>query len=200
MLIPRSPSPTRPATPIPLEERPIKTLSQAEKDELVRRQQVSIQSPCLKDVVLTIVQARYRAERAGNVKREAHGTPGLTPKSERGVKRERDEEMEEMIASFSARKVKTHPFTRGEIVELDWWPGKEGEEEGFIIWKHRVSDNDGDSYFPPVRWPLGVICEVELTCFCLVLIWSGDYISSLMPDNLGLEAFLILNMQSNSSI
>ena len=113
MLIPRSPS------PIPLEERPIETLSQAEKDELVRRQQVSIQSLCLEDVVLTITQARYRAERANNVKREGYGTPAPAPKSERGVKRERDEEMDEILASSSARKVKTRPFTKGEIVELD---------------------------------------------------------------------------------
>jgi len=43
-IIPRSPSPVRSSTPIPLEERPFETLTQEEKDEIVRRQQVSIES------------------------------------------------------------------------------------------------------------------------------------------------------------
>ena len=38
---------------------------------------------------------------------------------ERGVKKERDREYEDMIKSSTPKRVKTRPFERGEIIELD---------------------------------------------------------------------------------
>ena len=40
-------------------------------------------------------------------------------KPERHLKREHDEEIDELVASSSARKAKTRPFVDREVVELD---------------------------------------------------------------------------------
>ena len=61
----------------------------------------------------TILMARRRAEREANVKNES----GV--KSELSLKRERDEEHDGLMASASARRARTRPFTNGEVVELD---------------------------------------------------------------------------------
>ncbi len=45
--------------------------------------------------------------------------PDPAVKSEHGIKRERDEEVDELVASSSARKAKTRPFAKGEVVDLD---------------------------------------------------------------------------------
>ena len=41
-------------------------------------------------------------------------------KGERGVKREYDEEYEELMRSAITKKVKTRTFEHGETIELDW--------------------------------------------------------------------------------
>ena len=63
--------------------------------------------------LLTVLKARQRTEREANVKNEG----GV--KSERSLKRERDEEYDGLMASASARRARTRPFTNGEVVELD---------------------------------------------------------------------------------
>ncbi|KAK3171107.1 hypothetical protein OEA41_003191 [Lepraria neglecta] len=96
LLIPRTPSPPGSPTPVPLEERPIDGLTPEEMRELLKRH-----------------QARQRTEREANVKNES----GV--ESERSLKRERNEEYDGLMASASARRARTRPFTNAEVVELD---------------------------------------------------------------------------------
>ena len=93
LLIPRTPSPPREPTPLPLEERNIEDLTPEEMRELIRRQRDAIKNEA-------------------SIKRE--GT-----KAERGIKREHDDEYDEIIRSAVSKKAKTHSFEHGETIELD---------------------------------------------------------------------------------
>ena len=60
-----------------------------------------------------MTQARYREEHPANVKQETSTSP------QHGIKRERDEEVEQLIASSSAKKVKnSRPMENGEVMNL----------------------------------------------------------------------------------
>ncbi|KAK0514523.1 hypothetical protein JMJ35_003140 [Cladonia borealis] len=100
LLIPRTPSPPLEPTPLPLEERNMDELSPEEIRELGRRQ-----------------QARYRMERDA-IKNET-GTKREETKAEHGMKREYDEEYDELMRSAITKKVKIRAFEHGETVELD---------------------------------------------------------------------------------
>ena len=93
LVIPRTPSPPREPTPLPLEERNIEDLTPEEMRELLRRQRDAIKNET-------------------SVKREE-------TKAERGIKREHDDEYDEIMRSAVSKKVKTRSLEPGETIELD---------------------------------------------------------------------------------
>ena len=93
LLIPRTPSPPREPTPLPLEERNIEDLTPEEMRELIRRQRNAIKNEA-------------------SVKRE--GT-----KAERVIKRELDDEYGEIMRSAVSKKTKSRSFEPGETIDLD---------------------------------------------------------------------------------
>ncbi|KAG8527972.1 uncharacterized protein KY384_006888 [Bacidia gigantensis] len=84
----------RTPTPQPLEERDVDTLNPAELRELLNHYKE---------------QANAQPTKAEQVKTERR----------RGIKRERDEELEAMLATSTSKRVNNRPFRDGEIVELD---------------------------------------------------------------------------------
>ncbi|KAL8861232.1 MAG: hypothetical protein Q9178_002448 [Gyalolechia marmorata] len=91
LLIPRSPSP---APPVPLEKRPVESLSVEEMQQLVRQYQSRlVDNEASAKLESTLVQQHIKQEKG--------------VKQENGVKRERDPEMEEILASAYVKKPKT---------------------------------------------------------------------------------------------
>ncbi|KAI4257533.1 MAG: hypothetical protein L6R42_005588 [Xanthoria sp. 1 TBL-2021] len=115
LLIPRTPSPPPPPRPIPLEERPVESLSVEELQQLVRRQRPSTSLTQRKESQTAKPNAKSKLEstlaeqhikREGEIKRQSGIKSEQEVKSETGVKRERDKEMEEILASAYVKRPK----------------------------------------------------------------------------------------------
>ncbi|KAI4234036.1 MAG: hypothetical protein LQ349_004042 [Xanthoria aureola] len=106
LLIPRTPSPPPPPRPVPLEERPVETLSVEELQQLVHRLRESrtaephARSKLESALAEQDVKREGETKRRADIKSEQEGKPGT------GVKRERDEEMEEILASAYVKRPK----------------------------------------------------------------------------------------------
>ncbi|KAL8648260.1 MAG: hypothetical protein Q9226_006064 [Calogaya cf. arnoldii] len=122
LLIPRTPSPPPPPRLIPLEERPVETLSVEELQQLVHRLRVS--TPLIAIAIENSVdlqkesrtvepQTKSKLESTlaeQNIKSEQEVKP------ETGVKRERDEEVDEILASAYTKNAK--PATAVDLTDL----------------------------------------------------------------------------------
>ncbi|KAL8758806.1 MAG: hypothetical protein Q9199_001217 [Rusavskia elegans] len=108
LLIPRTPSPPPPPPrPVPLEERPIESLSVQELQQLVRRQRKVSQTakPHAKSKLeSTLAEQHIKLE--GEIKRQPGIKSEQEVKPDTGVKRERDEEIEEILASAYVKRPK----------------------------------------------------------------------------------------------